>query len=174
MVVTGLETFRNTRLRVALSHKTRQRHRRHEPHPAASLAYGDGPTPKGAALRTPAETMIHYEQAATSHDQAATMALIADDAVYWFSDATTHVGKPAVEQAIRSNFNAIEMETYAIDELTWIAQSTDVAVCTYAFSWTGIVQGQETGGSGRGTNVLRQGEDKWLILHEHLSKGTAR
>jgi ketosteroid isomerase-like protein len=97
--------------------------------------------------------------------------LIDRDALYWFSNSASHVGRAAVEQAIEHNFDTITNETYRIENLRWIARSDEVAVCVYRFSWSGLVGGQPVGGSGRGTNVLRNTSDGWAIVHEHLSNG---
>jgi len=115
--------------------------------------------------------MGEYAARAAAHDLDGMLALIADDAVYWFSNESTHVGKLAVAEAIRINFETITDETYELDDLRWIATSDDVAVCTYAFKWTGTIGGHQVGGAGRGTNVLRRDGEQWLVVHEHLSKG---
>jgi len=120
---------------------------------------------------TPTEFMRTYEAAANAHDLAATLGLIADDAVYLFSDQTSHIGKEAIREVIRSNFDSIRNETYSIHELRWLAVSEDVAACVYAFDWSGEIDGQPTGGGGRGTSVLRRIEGEWRVAHEHLSRG---
>jgi ketosteroid isomerase-like protein len=78
-----------------------------------------------------------------------------------------------VELAIKHNFDNITDENYRIENLRWIARSDELAVCVYRFSWSGLVGGQPVGGSGRGTNVLRNTSDGWAIVHEHLSNGEA-
>jgi len=115
--------------------------------------------------------MSAYEGAAGAHDLEATLALIHPDAVYWFSNESSHVGKHAVGQAIRANFDSIADGTYRIDQLRWVARTDDVAVCVYRFTWTGTIDGREVGGAGRGTNVLRRSGSTWLVIHEHLSRG---
>lgn len=108
-------------------------------------------------------------QSATSAE--AMLGLIDDDAVYMFSNETVHVGREAIEQAIRHNFETIKDDTYAIKNLTWLVESSEVAVCVYDFAWTGTVHGKPASGSGRGTSVLRRTAGGWKIVHEHLSKG---
>ncbi|HEY7116385.1 MAG TPA: nuclear transport factor 2 family protein [Tepidisphaeraceae bacterium] len=120
---------------------------------------------------TPHQFMREYEAAGGSGDLDRMLRLIDDDAVYWFSDGTSHVGKRAVEAAIRRNFEAIEEETYRISEVVWVAQSADFAACVYRFEWSGIVRGQPASGRGRGTSVLARRGDSWVVVHEHLSKG---
>jgi ketosteroid isomerase-like protein len=122
---------------------------------------------------TPEDVMAAYETAASTHDLSATLRLIDRDALYWFSNSASHVGRAAVEQAIEHNFDTITDETYRIENLRWIARSDKVAVCVYGFSWSGLVGGQAVGGSGRGTNVLRNTSHGWAIVHEHLSHGEA-
>ncbi|WP_199549740.1 nuclear transport factor 2 family protein [Streptomyces sp. N35] len=47
--------------------------------------------------------------------------------------------------------------------------TTEVAVCRYRFAWTGVIEGQQRSGQGRGTNVIVRRDGEWMMLHEHLS-----
>jgi hypothetical protein len=69
---------------------------------------------------TPTEFLREYETSGRTGGVDYTLSLIDDNAVYWFSDGTAHVGKRAVEQAIRRNFNAIKHETYRISDVLWV------------------------------------------------------
>lgn len=122
---------------------------------------------------SPEQTMSAYEAAAEAHDLEAMLELIHPDAVYWFSNETSHVGKSAVAEAIRANFDSIEGESYRIDQLRWLAKTDEVAVCVYRYTWTGKISGQAAGGTGRGTNVLSRTGDAWVVIHEHLARGPA-
>ncbi|MEO0476605.1 MAG: nuclear transport factor 2 family protein, partial [Planctomycetota bacterium] len=102
------------------------------------------------------------------------LACIDADAVYWFSNQTSHAGKPAIAKAIQANFDAIKAEDYRIEDLAWLVQTDDSAACTYRFVWAGEIDGKPAGGSGRGTSVLVNRGGQWLILHEHLSQGPSR
>lgn len=121
---------------------------------------------------TPHEAMRSYQQALLARNLDQTMALIADDAVYLFSNETSHIGKAAIERAIDFNFQTIRNETYEVRGLHWLVNGEAMAACVYQFHWTGEINGQEMSGNGRGTNVLRREDDgSWKIVHEHLSKG---
>jgi ketosteroid isomerase-like protein len=120
---------------------------------------------------TPAEFLREYETSGRTGGVEHTLRLIGDDAVYWFSDGTAHVGKKAVERAIRRNAELIQAESYRISDVVWIAESVDVAACTYRFDWSGTVHGAPASGVGRGTCVLARRGDSWVVVHEHLSKG---
>jgi len=109
-----------------------------------------------------------YERATNTHDITQLVALIAPDAVYWFSDGS-HRGREAILSAIAETFATIHDEIYEISDLEWIAHSNDYAVCRYRFAWTGSIDGQPRSGSGRGTNVLINVAGTWQMLHEHLS-----
>ena len=74
---------------------------------------------------TPEDVMAAYETAASAHDLSATLRLIDPEAVYWFSDASRHVGRAAVELAMSTNFDTISHETYRIDNLRLIARSDE-------------------------------------------------
>jgi ketosteroid isomerase-like protein len=119
---------------------------------------------------SPDEFIRAYERASCSHVVEDTLRLIDDNAVYWFSDGTSHVGKRAIEQAIRSNFETIQDEEFHILDVVWVAQSAETAACTFHFAWSGIIRGNEASGAGRGTMVLVRKGESWVVVHEHLSK----
>lgn len=120
---------------------------------------------------TPAEFLREYETSGRTGGVDHTLRLIDDRAVYWFSDGTEHVGKSAVERAIRRNAEAIKDEAYRISDVVWVAESPDMAACIYRFEWSGLLRGARASGSGRGTAVLARRGDSWVVVHEHLSKG---
>jgi hypothetical protein len=119
----------------------------------------------------PDEFLREYESSGRTGGVEHTLRLIDEQAVYWFSDGTSHVGKPAVERAIRRNSELIKDETYRISDVVWVAQSSEIAACIYRFDWSGILRGAPASGSGRGTAVLARKGDSWVVVHEHLSKG---
>ncbi len=120
---------------------------------------------------TPAEFLREYETSGRSGGVEHTLRLIDDNAVYWFSDGTSHAGKSAVEQAIRRNLESIKDETYRISNVVWVGQSSDFAACIYRFDWSGLIGGSPASGFGRGTSILARKGDSWVVVHEHLSKG---
>jgi len=115
----------------------------------------------------PEQFLKEYETSDLEH----TIGMIAEDAVYWFSDGTHHVGKQEVEAAFRHNFESIQDEKYSLHDVKWILQTEDAAVCIFRFAWSGIVRGEPASGEGRGTAVLKREGDSWRMAHEHLSKG---
>lgn len=120
---------------------------------------------------TPAEFLDEYAKSGRIGGVERTLRLVDDNAVYWFSDGTSHVGKSAVERAIRRNLEAIKDETYRVSDVTCVAQSSELAACIYRFDWSGLIRGNPTSGSGRGTSVLVRDGDSWVVVHEHLSRG---
>lgn len=120
---------------------------------------------------SPTEFMRAYEAATNAHDLAGTLGLIADDAIYLFSDQSSHVGKEAIGKALEANFNSISNETYRIQDIRWLAASQEIAACVYRFEWSGEIDGKPASGSGRGTTVLRRTDGNWRVAHEHLSRG---
>lgn len=119
-------------------------------------------------MQTPQDFLKDYEAKTNSHDLALLRPLIADDAVYWFTDGS-FTGINMIEDAIVTTFEKIQNETYSIQDVEWILIKDDVAVCRYRFEWQGIVDGEQRSGNGRGTNVMVKRDGKWLMLHEHLS-----
>ena len=51
---------------------------------------------------TPDDLLREYETSTQIHGIEHTLALIDENAVYWFSDGTCHIGKTAIEEAIRA------------------------------------------------------------------------
>jgi len=117
------------------------------------------------------EVMAAYERTMDTHDLQGALGLIDDEAVYFFSNEAVHVGKQAVEEALRRNFELIEDEAYAIGNLSWLARSESAAACVYDFSWSGTIGGRPASGTGRGTTVLQRAGGEWKVVHEHLSRG---
>ena len=109
-----------------------------------------------------------YEVATNSHVFYNVRPLISENAVYWFSDGT-HIGIKEIENAFTKTFNKIQDEVYSIKDVKWISLESNSAVCIYKFHWRGTVDGKPKEGNGRGTNVLRKINGKWLMVHEHLS-----
>ena len=122
-------------------------------------------------IEDPAAFMRRYAENTDAHRLEATLAMIADDAIYLFSDGSSHVGRAAIAEVLAKNFVAITDETYRIRDIRWLVKGNDAATCVYLFEWSGIVDGKPASGSGRGTSVLRRDGESWLVVHEHLSRG---
>lgn len=110
-----------------------------------------------------------YEEANNSHDWTNVEPFVHPDASYFFTDGT-FTGIDEVKQAVSDTFARIQNETYSVSDIEWVVAGEDVAVCRYSFHWKGVVDGKETEGAGRGTNVWKKTDGKWQIIHEHLSK----
>lgn len=117
---------------------------------------------------TPEAFLKEYERTTNTHDFNSVRPLIADNAVYFFSERTLN-GVDEIERAFAETWERIKDETYSISDVNWIALSSDTAVCIYTFNWEGMVEGTRKSGSGRGTNVLVKTDGKWQMVHEHLS-----
>ena len=120
---------------------------------------------------SPNEFLEQYEAATGAQDLEGTLSLIAEDAIYLFSNGTSHVGKPAIRQALASNFASIKDEIYRLNNVRWVASSDSVAVCVYEFNWSGVIDGRPASGHGRGTSAIRKVDGDWFVSHEHLSSG---
>ena len=120
---------------------------------------------------SPAQTKREMVRRMLAKDLPATMELIADDAVYFWSNGAAMFGKPAIEAAMKANFDALAGDTYEVDDVTWLTESDDVAACVFRFRWTAIVDGAPVEGAGRGASVLKRVDGAWRIVHENLSQG---
>jgi uncharacterized protein (TIGR02246 family) len=109
-----------------------------------------------------------YERTTNTHDFNNVRPLIAEDAMYFFSEQTLN-GIDEIEKAFVETWDRIKEETYSITDISWVVLDDGVAVCTYTFDWEGMVEGTRKSGSGRGTNVLVKNDGTWQMTHEHLS-----
>jgi ketosteroid isomerase-like protein len=116
----------------------------------------------------PRATLETYEQRLNLHDFDAVADLIAEDAVFWFSDGS-HRGRADIRAAFERTWRALADETYWLDQLEWLAEGHQVAACAYHFNWKARIGGEAASGTGRGTTVLSQARGRWQIVHEHLS-----
>lgn len=114
------------------------------------------------------DTLETYRLRINAHDFAQLTTLIAEDAVFWFSDGT-HVGLEAVRQAFERTWATLADETYWLEDIEWITEGDTVAVALYRFHWQATQDGRPASGTGRGTSVLALRDGRWLIVHEHLS-----
>lgn len=120
---------------------------------------------------TPGDVKRELLRRMSLKDLAGTLELIADDAIYFWSDGSAMFGKAAIAEAINGNFVGIENDTYDVFDITWLIDSDDVAVCVFRFEWTGEIDGVAASGAGRGVSVLRRIDGEWRVVHENLSRG---
>jgi len=121
---------------------------------------------------TPEQFLKSYEQALMTQQWESVASLFHEDVCVTFSEGT-YKGKTAVQQAFERTFKLIKDETYAIKNLYWVTKSADFSVCLFTYSWSGIINGQQASGSGRGTSVLVNEDGRWLLLTEHLGPNAA-
>ncbi len=125
------------------------------------------PNPHWSAA-TPEQLMDEYAARTNTHQFESVGDLIAENAVYWFREGS-YRGREAIGQAFERTWAVIREEVYSVEEVEWLAVDTQTAVCIYTFRWQGMANGQSARGSGRGTSVLRNIDDGWQMVHEHLS-----
>jgi uncharacterized protein (TIGR02246 family) len=123
---------------------------------------------------TPAETKREMVRRMRAKHLDGVMALIADDAVYFWSNGSAMFGKAEIAEAMQTNFATILDDTYDVHDLTWIAEDDDIAACVFRFEWTGKINGQPVSGQGRGVTVLKRIDGEWRVAHENLSQGRWR
>lgn len=117
---------------------------------------------------TAPDVLKAYERELNRRDFDALAELIAPDAVFWFSDGS-HRGIEAIRAAFEATWNAPPGESYWLDELEWLAATDVAAACIYRFNWTALAGDRPISGSGRGTTLLKRSDQRWMIVHEHLS-----
>lgn len=110
-----------------------------------------------------------YEDATNTHIFSNVADLIHPEATYRFTDGD-FTGIKAIQKAFEKTWNSIKDEAYSLSNLKIVATNANSATITYTFNWSGIVDGVQKSGSGRGTNVLVRNKEKLQFVHEHLSK----
>lgn len=117
----------------------------------------------------PAKSFVkEYESALGTQDWNSVAPLIGEDAIVIFSNGSLHAGKEAIRAAYEHNFNKIRGEEYRIENVLWLADTADAAAYSFEFHWTGVIDGRQASGSGRGTAVLVRKDDRWLLVGEQL------
>jgi ketosteroid isomerase-like protein len=113
-----------------------------------------------------AASLAAYVESLNTHSWDQIAPHVAEDAVFIFTE-DTFVGKAAAKASFEKTFKLIENEVFSLHDIQWTAVTDDVAACHYEFRWKGLISGRESSGGGRGTTILRKGDDRWLVAHEH-------
>ena len=117
---------------------------------------------------TPETFVGAYEQALAWQDWGRVEPLVHKDACVTFSTGAVHRGKVEVRMAFQRNFSLIKEEVYSISNVHWVHQDANIAVYLFEFQWSGMIDGKQASGAGRGTSVLINDNGIWKLLVEHL------
>ncbi len=119
-------------------------------------------------LANPIDLLERYRALINRHRFEELAPLIDADAVFWFNDGSFG-DHDAIRAAFEATWARYPGERYWLEDVSWIASSSEVASCLYRFRWTAIIDGRTASGGGRGTTVMRCTDGLWRIIHEHLS-----
>ena len=129
-------------------------------------------------VSSPQACMAAFISALIRRDMPAALELLTDDVALFYSNGTALWGKAQFEALTGANWKRDDQYKYTTLDSIWLAQSETAAAVIYTFAWSGVANGQEVGGGGRGTRVFRNDNtegasrpDRWRIAHEHLSVG---
>ncbi|OAI40324.1 hypothetical protein AYO38_05975 [bacterium SCGC AG-212-C10] len=123
---------------------------------------------------SPSEYKRELVRRMNAKDLPGTLELIADEAVYFWSNGRAMFGKTEIEAGLRENFACIQNDVYEVLDVTWLVETEDVASCVYRFQWRGEIGGKPASGSGRGASVIGKMDGEWRTIHENLSQGAWR
>jgi ketosteroid isomerase-like protein len=112
-----------------------------------------------------------FTDALIRRDIDAALALLTDDVVFFYSNGSAIVGKPAFATLMTESWKIVSGYEYSSADATWIELTQTSACVVYSFAWSGVARGGQVGGAGRGTRVLSNNGSGWRIAHEHLSAG---
>ncbi len=117
---------------------------------------------------TPEEFIKNYEQALANQDWSRVQPLMHVDVCVTFSNGAVHKGMIEVRKAFEKNFSLIKDESYFITNVHWVMKNNQIAVYLFDFNWNGMINDKPASGSGRGSAVIVNENDKWKLLLEHL------
>lgn len=122
----------------------------------------------------PPELFIQqYENALQSQQWEMVSPLIADHAHITFSTGKQLKGKTEIAAAYRHNFSVIKNEKFLIENIEWVEKNEQWAVYTFSYQWQGIIGGAEASGNGIGTAVLKNENNRWILVAEQLGKNNS-
>lgn len=119
---------------------------------------------------TQEDFIVHYENAIASQRWDNVAPFIHEKAVITFSNGKRHIGMAAIEEAYSTNFGLIKDEKYSISGVNWVIVKSNMAVYTFNYAWSGILNGKLAKGGGTGTAVLLYENNQWKLLSEHLGQ----
>ncbi|WP_419880630.1 YybH family protein [Peribacillus sp. B-H-3] len=115
------------------------------------------------------QALENYIAATNTHVFSNVENLLAEGAIYWFTDKTCTT-RDEIKKYFEHAWNTIQNEVYGAKNVRWIAEDRHVAICIYTYTWKGIYDNAPSAGSGRATNVfVRSCDGSWKVKHEHLS-----
>lgn len=120
---------------------------------------------------TPKACMADFTAALIRRDMPGALALLAEDAVLFYSNGTAIRGSEAFSAVMSASWAVVTDYSYSTLDSAWIAEGETAAAVIYSFNWSGVVRGEAVSGAGRGTRVFRKADSGWVIAHEHLSTG---
>lgn len=125
---------------------------------------------QGVTAVTPEDFIKQYEKALSTQSWEIVEPLIHSDCVATFTSGT-YRGKDQVEEIFRKNFELIQNEEYTISNVHWVIKEENYAVFTFNYHWSGLINGKQAEGGGRGTSVIVSTGDQWQLISEHLGPG---
>lgn len=114
------------------------------------------------------ETLDRYIDATNTHRFSEVEKLLHPHAVYYFSDRTCS-SMEEIQTYFEHAWSVVKNEVYGANDVNWLQRGEQEALCVYRFTYEGFVDGAFVKGHGRATNAFVKEEERWLLIHEHLS-----
>jgi ketosteroid isomerase-like protein len=114
--------------------------------------------------------VARYEAASGTHDFSNVADLIHPNAMFRFRDGD-FIGIDAIRAAFEKTWTSwdVKDERYYLTDVVIVHIDAGSASITYAFNWSGVVDGKSFSSSGRGTGVIVKNGANLQFIHEHLS-----
>lgn len=119
-------------------------------------------------IDTPQKALESYIQATNTHNFDNVNKVLSRKAVYYFSDSICSTSEE-IRKYFESAWNLIQNEVYSISDVNWLYNSGNSVICLYFYHYEGYLNGVFTSGEGKATNIFVKENDKWVLIHEHLS-----
>jgi predicted choloylglycine hydrolase len=114
------------------------------------------------------EFLKKYEDVTNTHVFSQVADLIHPEAMYRFTDGD-FIGIESIQKAFETTWNTIKDEVYSLSDLKIIHIDSNSVSIAYTFNWSGLIDGKQKSGTGRGVNIIVRNENKLQVVYEHLS-----
>jgi len=114
------------------------------------------------------KVLENYINATNTHNFINISKILSSYAVFYFTNASCS-GKD-IKEYFENSWKNIQNEEYWASDVQCLHEDDTTLVFLYQYNYRGYINGELTQGNGRATNVFIKNDNKWELLHEHLSR----
>ncbi|AZK48966.1 YybH family protein [Paenibacillus lentus] len=114
------------------------------------------------------DILNRYIKAINTHNFEEVRLVLHPDATFFFSDQSCTTAEQ-IQTYFEHVWTVVKEEHYAAQDVVWLHKGDSSATCNYTYFYEGYINGTYVSGQGRATNVFVKEQERWLLIHEHLS-----